>query len=104
MFHGSWRHFFLNPDPAATKEIHADRITKWVRYVVSDVYASAEGVALPEGKIRAHEMHALALSWRAFSHSCSIGDLMAAAFWRSTRMFATFYSRDLSGKMRRGSL
>ena len=95
-FRGTRRRLFIAPDPAATKEIRADRITKWVRSVVTDAYASAEGVALPEGSVRAHEMRALASSWRAFSHSCSIADLMAAAFWRSSRTFATFYLRDLS--------
>ena len=54
---------------------------------MSQLYA---GVALPEGEIRVHEMHALALSWWAFSHSFSLADLMAAAFWCSTRTFATF--------------
>ena len=63
VFHGSQRRLFLNPGPAAMKEIHADRISKWVRSVVTDTYASTEGVALPEGEIHAHEMFALALSW-----------------------------------------
>ena len=34
--------------------------------------------------------------WRTFSHSCSIGNLMVATFWRSTCTFGTFYLRDLS--------
>ena len=96
VFRGSPCHLFLILDPVVTKEIHADRIMKWVRFVVTDAYASTEGVALPEGEIRVHEMHDLALSSWAFSHSCSIADLMAAAFWRSTRTFATFYLQDLS--------
>ena len=81
LFHGFRRCLFLNLDPAATKDIHADRITKWVHSVVTDAYALAEGMALPDGEIRTHEMHALASSWRAFSHSSSIADLMVAAFW-----------------------
>ncbi len=96
VFCGSHRHLFVNPDPAATKEIRVDCIMKWVRSVVMDAYASAEGVTLPEGEIRAHGMCALASSWQAFSHLCSILDLMAAAFWHSTRSFTTLYLRDLS--------
>ena len=45
----------LNLDPVASKEILADRITKWVHSAVSDGYALAEGVVLPEGAIPAHE-------------------------------------------------
>ena len=74
-----------------TKEIHVDCIMKWVWSVVTDAYASAEGVALSEGEICLHEMRALASSWWAFSHSCSIADLMVTAFWHSTHAFATFY-------------
>ena len=52
----SKRHLFVNLDLAATKEIHMDRIKKWACSVVRDAYASAEG------KIRMHEIHALASS------------------------------------------
>ena len=67
-----------------------------MRSIVTDAYASAEGVVLPEGEIGMHEMHAWASHWRAFSHSCFIADLMVATFSRSTRTFAMFYLRDLS--------
>ena len=67
-----------------------------VHSMVTDMYASAEGVVLPEGDVHAQEMCALAPSWRTFSLSCSIADLMATAYWRSTHTFTTFYLRDLS--------
>ena len=38
------------------------RITTWVCAVVTDAYASAKAVALPEGEVRAREMHTLASS------------------------------------------
>ncbi len=62
-FRGSQRCLFLNLVPAATKEMHADCITNWVHSVVTDTYASAKGVALPEGEIWLVEMHAFASSW-----------------------------------------
>ena len=93
---GSWLRLFLNQDPLANKEIHADCITKWVRSVVSDAYASVKGVALPEGAICLHEMCALASSWQVFSHSCLIAASMAAGFWHSSCTFTTFYLRHLS--------
>ena len=52
----------VNLDPAVTKEICADCILKWLPSVVTDMYASAEGVALPEGKVHVHEMCTLASS------------------------------------------
>ena len=64
-----------------TKKICADCITKFVHSVVSDAYASAEGMALPEGMICVHGMCALTSSWWAFSHSFSNEDLMAARLW-----------------------
>ncbi len=96
VFRGFPQCLFFNPDPAATKEIRADRIMKWVHSVVTDAYSSAEGLVLPEGEIHAHEMCALALSWQVFSQLCYIADLMATAFWHSTRTFAMFYLQDLS--------
>ena len=96
MFHTSWRWLFVNPDPAVSNEICADHIMRCVHSVVTDVYASAKDVRLPKGNVREHEMHALALSWQAFSHSCSIADLVAATFWPSTGTFTTFYLQDLS--------
>ena len=80
---------FLNPDPAV---IHADHITKGVSSVVSNTSTSAKGVAQPEDEICVHEMHVLASLWRAFSHSCSSADLMAAMLCT----FATFCLWDLS--------
>ncbi len=61
-FRGSWRCLLVNPGPTATKELSADHITEWVHSVVTDAHASAEGVALPQCKIHAHEMPALASS------------------------------------------
>ncbi len=66
VFRGSRHRLFFNLDLAGTEEIHADYITKRVCSVVSDAYASAEGVALPEGKIHLHEMLALASSCLGF--------------------------------------
>ena len=86
----------MNPDPMASKEVCIDCITKWVHSVVTDAYGLAESVALPENQICAHEMCTLASSWRVFSHSCSIADLMAATFWHSTCTFAMLYLPDLS--------
>ena len=86
----------MNRDAAVNKDIRADSIMKWEHSVFTNTYVSAEGVALAEGKIHVHEMHALVLSWLAFSHSCSIADLMAATFWHSTHTFAIFYLRDLN--------
>ena len=77
--------------PVATKEIHADCITKWVCSVVSEAYASAKGMVLPEGEICAHDMLALASLCQAFSHSCSFAQMTATAFWCSTCTFTTFY-------------
>ena len=62
----------MNPDLAVTEEVHADPITKWVRFVVTDAYASRKGMALPEGEVRAHGMHTLAViaSLQLFLFSC----------------------------------
>ena len=68
----------------------------WVWSVVSVAYTLAESVMLPEGEICVQEMHALASSWQAFIHSCSIVELMAAVFWHSSHIFATFYLHYLS--------
>ena len=62
-FRGSQKCLFSNPDPVVTKEIHADPITKWMCSLFTDTYASANGVVLPEGEVRANEMYALASSW-----------------------------------------
>ena len=64
--------------------------------MVPDAYVSAEGVALPEGEIRMHEMCAVILSMRAFSHLYSIADLMATVFWHSTHTFTMFHWREIS--------
>ena len=80
VFWGSRRCLFLNLEPAAMKDIRVDHIMKWMHSEVTHTYAPAEGVALTEGEIYAHEMRALASSWWALSHSCSIADLMAACF------------------------
>ncbi len=66
------------------------------RSVVTDAYTLAEDVALPDGEIHMHDIHAFSLSWRAFSLLCSIADLMAAAFWCSTHTFTIFHLQDLS--------
>ena len=78
-------------NPLLTMEYHADHITKWVQSMISDEYALAKGVALFEGVIRTHEMCTLPSSWQFFSHSCSIAELMAVAFWHSSLNFATLY-------------
>ena len=97
-FRGTRRRLFIPTCPSAAGEIKSDRITAWIRSVISESHAASEDVSLPDERISAHEVRALATSWRMFSQSCSVSEIMQAAFWRSPRTFAEYYLRDLCGQ------
>ena len=87
---------FVVLDSVVTKEIHADCIVRSTCSLISDTYASAEGIAMHDGTIRAHELHALVLSCHGFSCFSSITELRVHSFPCSSHNFGAIYLRDFS--------
>ena len=89
---GSRRKMLISFNKSYHKDISVATISRWIREVIRDAYA-AEDRALPNP--RAHEVRAWATSLALF-HSCSIADILEAAYWSSTSPFIRCYLRDVS--------
>ena len=81
-----------------TGEIRPHHVSRWIQDVVHEAYVSAQEEDQQVLQVSAHEVRAFASSWRMFNRSCSIDEIMQAAFWRSDTTFTKFYLREMCGQ------
>ena len=65
---------------------------------MSAAYTVAEDGSLQGVSPRAHEVRAIATSWRVYSPSASVEDLLQAGYWSNRGVFLTTYLRDMCGQ------
>lgn len=94
------KRLFIPIEEKASGEIRPGHVTSWIQDVVHQAYISAGEEDHKRADVRAHETRSIATSWRAFNRSCSMEDIMRAAFWRSDSTFTGFYLRDMCGQAR----
>ena len=70
-------------------------ISRWISTVIRRAYQPDSHEHQTFHGVSAHEVRALATSWR-FAHSMSLEEVMNAASWRSNSTFSSFYLRDVS--------
>ena len=88
------RKLLLSFNPTYRKDITVASVSRWIREVIKGAYAAEERDMLDHNP-RAHEVRAWAASL-AFSHSCSLLDVLQAAYWRSSSPFIKCYLRDVT--------
>lgn len=83
------------PVSGVRQAVSKNTISSWISSVVRRAYAADNGAQHRLYSVSAHEVRALATSWR-FSHNLALDSVMAAASWRSHSTFSSFYLRDVS--------
>ena len=78
----------------AGKELSAASISRWICTTIGDSHASIESSKNIPGKVKAHEVRAVAISLQLFN-KIDLNTVMKARRWSSGGTFMSFYLRDL---------
>ena len=97
-FRGNRRLLFIPSARSTSGEIRVDQISRWIKQIVIAAYTAAENDALQGINPRAHEVRAISTSWRVYSPSASVEDLLQAGYWSNRGVFLTTYLRDMCGQ------
>jgi hypothetical protein len=89
------RRLFLSHKKGFTKDIAPSTISTWICDTVKECYKSAPASVATEFKVTGHQVRGMSTSW-AFAKRASIGDVMAAATWKSHTTFTNYYLRDVT--------
>ena len=96
----SQRRLFLSHNPHYLKDISKTTVSRWVRTVIKEAYASAD--LKSKVNARPHEVRAWASSL-AFQENWRLDEVLQAAFWRSKNSFTLYYMRDCSATTEDGT-
>ena len=94
---GRCRLFIPFKDNNAGKELNAASISRWICTTIVDSHASIQGSKNIPGKVKAHEVRAVATSLQPFN-KVDLQAVMKAGRWSSGGTFTSFYLRDLCPK------
>ena len=78
----------------AVKELSAASISQWICTTIVDSHASLQNSKTIPGKVKAHEVCAVATSLQVFN-KLDLQAVMKAERWSSGGTFTSFYLRDL---------
>ena len=76
------------------KELSAATTSRWICTTIVDSHASVQNSKSIPGKVKAHEVSAVATSSQLFN-KVDLQTVMKAGRWSSGGTFASFYLRDL---------
>ena len=76
-------------------DISKTSVSRWVAYAIKLAYRKLTQRDISFLKIKAHEVRALTSSW-AFFDMVPFSDILTAAVWNHSSIFAKFYLRDMS--------
>ncbi|MCG8069891.1 MAG: hypothetical protein JAY84_18765 [Candidatus Thiodiazotropha taylori] len=76
-------------------DITKGSISGWISSVIRLAYKSISKVKFSSLRVKPHELRALSTSW-AYVNKVPMDDIVKAAVWSSSSVFARFYLRDLS--------
>ena len=91
---GRRRLFIPFKDNNAGKELSAASISRWICTTIVDSHASIQGNKNIPGKVKPHEVHAVATSLQLFNR-VDLQAVMKAGRWSSGGTFTSFYLWDL---------
>lgn len=91
------RRLFIPNQLGRTKDISKATLSHWVQEVIREAYSEAtnEDARLSLKKASVHELRAMSTSL-LFHKNQSLSDVMAAACWKGSSTFSSFYLRDVS--------
>ena len=82
-------------DNNAGKKLSAATTSRWICTTIVDSHAALQKSKIIQGKVKAHEVHAVATSLQLFNKA-DLKSVMKARRWPSGGNFTSFYLRDLS--------
>ena len=90
------RHCLFIPfkDNNVGKELSAASISQWICTTIVDSHASLQNSKSIPGKVKAHEVHAVATSLQLFN-KVDLQAVVKAGRWSNGGTFTSFYLRDL---------
>ena len=77
------------------QDISKDSVSRWISYTIKLAYRKLTKRDISFLKIKALEVRALSSSWAFFDKVC-LNEILQAAVWNRSSMFARFYLRDMS--------
>ena len=77
------------------QNISKDSVSRCISYTIKLAYRKLTKRDISFLKIKAHEVRALSSSW-AFFDKVPLNEILQAAVWSRSSMFAKFYLRDMS--------
>ena len=86
------KRLFVSHLDSYDKQISCDTNSRWIIQTIKLAYAVNKLDLVP---VNAHEVRALA-SFRAWSNSVPLEDIVKTGFWASENSFITFYLRETS--------
>ena len=91
-----WRHRLFIPikDNNTGYELSAAAMSRWNCTISVDFHATLQNSKSIPGKVKAHEVHAVATSLQLFN-KVDLQAVMKAGRWSSRGTFTFFYHRDL---------
>ena len=78
-------------------DINKSSISRWVKFAIKSAYKGISSTSCKLFKPRAHELRALASSW-AYLNSIPLEEVLQAAFWSNSNVFAVHYLRDFGNQ------
>ena len=78
-------------------DISKASISRWIASTIRFAYSDLSDQDLSLLQIRPHELRALSTSW-AFVNHAPLDDILAAAFWKNSSTFSSFYLRSLTAQ------
>ena len=78
-------------------DINKSSISRWVKFAIKSAYKGISSTPCKLFKPRAHELRALASSW-AYLNSIPLEEVLQAAFWSNSNVFAVHYLRDFGNQ------
>ncbi len=91
------RRLFIPVQTGREKDISKNTLSHWVQQIIREAYSEAtdEDARLSLRRASVHELRAMSTSL-LFHKNQSLSDVMAAACWKGSSTFASFYLRDVS--------
>ena len=83
--------------PIGDHDINKSSISRWVKFAIKSAYKGISSTPCKLFKPRAHEHRALASSW-AYLNSIPLEEVLQAAFWSNSNVFAVHYLRDFGNQ------
>ena len=106
------RALFISINPSNTKDVTRATVSRWLKVSIKNAYAAYEGLThredgsqdanLVSRNARSHEIRAWATTMA--STTTPIAQVMQAAYWRSSSVFAKHYLRDVALRSECGKL